>query len=265
MKRSEKVLFYKLKNKEKEQPLSNVRKALGSVGFAKGNPFTKTEISIQITMAYDDGLGNVIAPAALPPALQTFIPFYLFGLTDFYGAYLRGTQIVPAGFGWGWSGALNSFGIFGLDVFGVFPGLNPVFGDLIISFIPNPPVLGVNGATVCIHCNNVAYGTFLNSFVSDLITISVLRYIVPIANVNQFVNPLVIGTQSIFGKVDYDSIDPRIYITPKDFQQQISDIPINLPIDKSVLVCSRLNFDCQFISFVLFVQKVEALTNRPKL
>ena len=73
-------------------------------------------------------------------------------------------------------------------------------------------------AEVIIHCENVAYATFLNSFVSDLITINTLRYIVPIANINQFINPVVFGYQTLFGKLYTDNIDPRNFITSTDFQ-----------------------------------------------
>ena len=117
-------------------------------------------------------------------------------------------------------------------------------------------------AWVIVHCNNVAYGTFLNSFVSDLITIDTIRYIVPIANVAQFINPITFATQSLFGKVYSDNIDPRLYITSRDFQQQISDLPINLPIDKSLMMATQIDVFCQQLSFVLFVKKVEPLTHK---
>jgi hypothetical protein len=117
-------------------------------------------------------------------------------------------------------------------------------------------------AEVIIHCNNVAFGTFLNSFVSDLITINTIRYIVPIANVNQFINPIKFGYQTLFGKTYTDDIDPRNYITSRDFQQQIADIPINLPIDKAVMVGTQINFDCQTFDMILFVEKVEPLTHK---
>ena len=115
---------------------------------------------------------------------------------------------------------------------------------------------------VIIHCNNVAYGTFLNSFVSDLITINTLRIIVPIANINQFINALTFGYQTLFGKTYTDDIDPRMYITSTDFQQQICDIPINLPIDKAAMLMTYVDILCTNFQIILFVEKIESLTHK---
>jgi len=264
MKQHEKILFEKLQhnNLSGDVPLKNIRNALGSVAHAVGNPLSKTEIVLQFTTFFQDNLGNPILPAALPVALQTAIPFFIFGLTDFYGGYLKANQIVHTGGGWQQANVLNGFGIYNLDVFGVVGvGFNVVAGDFINTFIPINPAFNI-AATTCIHCNNIAYGTFLNSFVSDLITIDLIRYIVPIANINQFINPIIFGIQSLFGKTSSDSIDPRMYITSKDFQQQRADIPINLPIDKTLIAAFQMDVFCQQASWVLFVKKVEALTHK---
>jgi hypothetical protein len=117
-------------------------------------------------------------------------------------------------------------------------------------------------AEIIVHCNNVAFGTFLNSFVSDLITINTLRYIVPIANIDQLINPLKFGYQTLFGKTFTDDIDPRQFITSRDFQQQISDIPINLPIDKQVMLGTHIDYNCPKFDMILFVEKVEPLTHK---
>lgn len=162
----------------------------------------------------------------------------------------------------------NSIGIFGYNKsFCLSP--NVFKGDLVITYnfierIVQPGIgfAGINlfTAEIIVHCNNVAFGTFLNSFVSDLITINTLRYMVPIANINQFINPLKFGYQTLFGKTFTDDIDPRNYITSRDFQQQISDIPINLPIDKQMMLGVQINFDCPTFDMILFVEKVEPLT-----
>ena len=142
---------------------------------------------------------------------------------------------------------------------------NAVRGDLVATYsafsYPNP---NLYTAEVVVHCNSVSYGTFLNSFVSDLITVETLRYSVPIANINQFINPLSFIYQTLFGKTFNNDIDPRMYITNTDFQQQICDIPIKFPIDKNLLIGTYINFDCPSFDLTLFVKKVEALTLRKK-
>ena len=161
------------------------------------------------------------------------------------------------------------FSIWGFNLFAITDNLIPAAfpqldilcqkGDMIILL--TEVAFGFT-FMIRIRCQNVAYGTFLNSFVSDLITIDTIRYIVPIANVNQFINPLIFGMQTLFGKLSSDSIDPRNYITSKDFQQQIADIPVNLPIDKNILLAFQLDVFCQHLSMILFVQKIEALTHK---
>jgi hypothetical protein len=250
-------------------PLKNVREGLGSIAYVTGNPKTKTEITINIdTFIWDITGGAILAPAALPAAAQTSFPVFLFGLTDYYGGYNRSANLLPVQPAWVYfnnAAGFSPIGIWGLNLSAVGNAYflaNIQRGDMIFLF--NYFVVGVNNiyAMVRVRCQNVSYGTFLNSFVSDLITIDTIRYIVPIANVAQLINPVIFAVQTLFGKVKVDSIDPRMYITNKDFQQQIADIPINLPIDKSLIIGFQVSVFCQNISWVLFVNKVEPLTHR---
>jgi hypothetical protein len=116
---------------------------------------------------------------------------------------------------------------------------------------------------ITIHCNNIAYGTFLHGFVSDIVVLNMIRITVPGVNVNQLINNLVFGYQSLFGKLKTDSIDPRTYITSATFQQQIADIPINLPIDKNLILCYYQEFDCQQLNLILSVSKIQPLQLKP--
>jgi len=269
MKYGEKILFDKLRRDSysQDEPLKNVKNALGSIAYAKGNPLTKTEITLQITSYFQLVGGGIIAPAALPAQLQTSLPVYIFGLTDCYSGYLKSITIIPDINPWNFNGigaGEPSVGIFGYIRNLLFPAAVVIAnGDMLLTFQAN---VGANtyNAYIVIHCNNVGYGTFLNSFVSDLITISTIRYFVPAANINQFVNPVIFGYQTLFGKLTSDSIDPRMYITSKDFQPQIADLPIHLPIDKNMMCGFQLDVFCQQVSWVLFVEKIEPLTHRRK-
>jgi hypothetical protein len=44
-------------------------------------------------------------------------------------------------------------------------------------------------------------------------------------------------------------------------QPNICDIPIDLPVDKAMMLGFKMNFDCQHIDLVLFVDKVDPLTH----
>lgn len=279
MKNYERLLLSHLQednSQNSNDPLQDVKKAMGEIAYVSGNPLTKTEISLQIQLRYFDHTGAEIAIGALPAFMQTSYPVYLFGLTDFYGGYSKertlintvypsslDINILPKDF--------EQWGIFGYTLTGyvnAFVNAVTQYGDFIYYTgfaTPLAPPLNEIGVLVKIHCNNVTYGTFLNSFVSDLITINTLRLIVPIANINQYLNPLIFGYQTLFGKTFSDSVDPRMYITSTDFQQQIVDIPINLPIDKAVMLGYQLNYNCQNMSIILFVEKVEPLTHKNNL
>jgi len=168
-----------------------------------------------------------------------------------------------------------SIGIIGYNK-NVYLSPNVVKGDLVITYVA--PVFNtyVNdyGSTVgfydfyvceiIIHSNSVAYGTFLNSFVSDLCVCNQLRYFVPAGNINQLINPIIFGYQSLFGKLSTDSVDPRMYQTPDEFQNHIADIPVKFPIDKNLILGFQLDYLCQHIYMTFFIEKVEPLTLRNK-
>jgi hypothetical protein len=272
MKAYEKKLFNHLQEpRVNKELLPNVKEGLGSIAFMKGNSLTKTEITLNIDKFYVDttvppfGANSILAlPNVFPVMFQQSLPFFLFSLTDFYSGFSKSILLNPINnnFILGNASGQVPIGIWGYNLNNTFfINFNNLLrnGDLVILY-GNIGGGFVYPCMIRIRCQNVNYGTFLNSFVSDLITINTIRYIVPIGNINQFINPLVFGQQSLFGKTYADSIDPRMYITNIDPQQQIADIPINLPIDKSIMLSSQLDVFCQTCSMVLFVEKIEPLT-----
>lgn len=270
MKTWEKDLLKRMHYEEQDSnnvPLANVKSAMGNLRYASGNPLTKTEIKLQIdTFFYDEDITSFITPTTVPAVLRAPNPVLLFGLTDYYGGYQESFLSSPLSNIWDIFGIA---GVWGVNLIGIVPtafqGLCER-GDFIFMYhnhqwlpIPGNPNIYM---MIRIRCTSVTYGTFLNSFVSDLITIDTIRMIVPIANIDQFINPLKFGYQNLFGKTFTDTIDPRMYITNKDFQQQIADIPLELPIDKAVMLNFMLNWNCQSVTMILFVKKVEALTHK---
>jgi len=255
MNKVEKQLLKDLKEPyHKQGILSDIKDKMGAIAYVLGNPHFKAEIQITVNKTYDTG-GVEVLPAALNPALQTQMPVYLLGLTDWQGGYLRSRQMLGLNQNW----YLNAINLI-INIVPVFPFNLMSIGDINIIFTDT---LGLwTTCNIWIHCNNVAYGTFLNSFASDLITLNMIRYGVPIISVNQLINPLIFGYQTLFGRLATESIDPRMYITNQTFQQQIADIPINLPIDKNLMLNTQMEYDCQQITFNLAVNKVEPLTHK---
>jgi hypothetical protein len=249
--------------------LSNVKAGMGELRALEGNPFFKAEISLQVELFFTENNLEIL-PAALPPVLQTQFPVFLFGLTDWYAGYVNGrriVQVIPP-----WALAPMSTGVFTYN--GFVPGPLAILlahgiqeGDIFFQYFANVGGL-IYLANIIIHCTNLAYGTFLNSFVSDLIIVNGFRYFLPIVigagglpviN-NQFDNNLIFGYQTLFGKLRTDNIDPKMYNLSTDFQNNIVDIPAKFPLDKNMQMGFYQNFDCLNVSFLLFVSKVEPLT-----
>jgi hypothetical protein len=243
----------------------NIKSNIAGIDQVPGNEVI-SEIEIKVEIIYIDGAGLEIVPAALPVELQTLIPVYLFGLTDWQGGYLNGHRVLPSFQPWNF----NPFNK-GINNYNGFVHPNAAIlvthgfnsGDLVYDLFANVPA-GFFNAIVMIRCNNVSYGTLIQSLVSDLISINRLKYFAPVNNINQFINPLKFCYQTLFGAVATDTIDPRLFQLGTDFQNNISDIPVKFKIDKNLLLCYYQNFDCQITEFIFYVNKVEALTLRKK-
>lgn len=264
MKTARRKLFETLQGKQpvnSEEPFKNIKQALGSLALAKGNPLTKAEIRLQVSLRYyNPGVPAVILPAALPPAMQTRLPVMLFGLTDFWGSYNSMNDQLPPIDPWikprlGFLGTAP-IGIYGMTADFSGAGLAITnnwcdWGDGLQSYFFFP-----NWAGVIIHCNNVAYGTMLNNFTSDIIYLTKIRFFVPLANINQLDNPIIFSYQSQFGAKAIDSIDLKMYGLPTNMQPNIIDLPVNMPVDKNFSMGFYQNFDCTDISMILFIEKV---------
>ena len=258
MNKSEKLLLKEMKEPSREtELLSSIKKSVDPLGQLHGDFKFKAEISLNISVAYQQAGVGIIAPAALPGILQTRIPLYLLGLTDFLGSFAKSQIIIHPIAPW----ILNQFFIvpvpWGMGLFAIYPNIHS--GDLYIDYEAN--VGGViYHCHVFVNCENVSYGTFLNSFVSDLIILNQIQYSVPVIQNYQLINPLIFSYQSLFGKLASESLDPRMYVTNQTFNQYIANIPITLAIDKSLMLNTYITFDVQNLNFLLTVQKVKPLT-----
>lgn len=257
MLRSRKELLKGLLGKDSatrsEEPLKNIKDGMGSLSQVVGNPLFRAEVTLQINLQFTNGAMVPIAPAALPANAQIPIPVYIFGLMDLWSGHTNASRVCPTTDPpWQWivSDIIDNPIFF-------FPGSFMNMGD---GYIEYQDVATGNFAHVTIHCTNVAYGTFVHSFVSDLITVNQIRYFVPPANINQFLNPLIFTYQTLFGKLKTDSVDPRMYVLPTDPQQNIADIPLKFPVDKNLGCDFYMNFDCPAVTMILFVEKVQPLT-----
>lgn len=147
-------------------------------------------------------------------------PVFLFGQSDFEGAFKGGYSFLPniSGF------TLTNIRI--LDATGIIP--NGDIGDLVFTYIS-----GTTTINILIHCQQVAYGTLLAATSSDTFITNLIRYALPsTVNVLQYNESVTIFKQSLFGKTERDSFNPNSYKNPNQQQPNIIDIPVGITINK---------------------------------
>lgn len=224
-----------------------------------GNPQFKAEITLQVFVRYYSqavvGTPVVAVPAA---GQQTNLPLYLFGHTDSRSSYARSRQLVPGGGGWTYADMacfVVGDGRVGYQplphaaasveyISGTIFNNLALNGDLLFIIPMAGFVAGAaattHAAEIIVRCPNVPYGTLLSALSSDLITLNMIRYVVPAAAVAQLGQQITLIKQSLFGKTATDTLDPQTFITPGTFQPQIADIPITVPIDKNFVAATQI-------------------------
>lgn len=245
------------------------------------NPQFKAEITLNFSVKFYSqavvGTPVEVLAAALPAAQKTTYPLFVFGQSDFASNYAKGRQIVTST-AWdmtkvclvrgGDSGAnvirpLNSNIEYTL---GSVANLRLLAGDLLIAIPMVGFVAGAAGTTVIceilVRCTNVAYLTLLDCLSSDLITINMIRYTVDSTQTAQLQNQINIIVQSLFGKTASDTLDPNTFITGQTYNRNIADIPLNVSVDKNLVLGTQVNYDVVSFSWTLTVSKVEKLGSK---
>ncbi len=199
-------------------------------------------------------INNVISnPNLLPINLQTKFPLTLFGLTDYFSSYFTSLNIIlpliPL-----WRTPANGIHPFNGNF--NFNGIVMRFGDLVRNATNND---GFNNYDFCLNIrnNSIGYGTILNNLADNVYLIENIKIVFNNANITQLENPLLFSKQSINGKIITDSIDLRMYVLPSSFQQTIVDIPLNIILDKNLMINQYVEFDCQNIQYIFTLLKIK--------
>jgi len=257
MNRAEKNLYRRLAGSDSMELLPGGQQSVSTGVNARidqivGNPAFKAEITLQVFVRYYSQAVVGTPVAAVPAAgQQTNLPLYLFGHTDWKANYARARQLVPGGGGWTYADmAVIPVGS-GKVSYQPLPhaaaSVEYISGSIFNNLAQNGdllfliPMAGfVAGAAATTHtaeiivrCPNVPYTTLLSALSSDLITLNMIRYVVPAAAVAQLGQQVTLLKQSLFGKTATDTLDPQTFITPGTFQPQIADMPITVNIDKN--------------------------------
>lgn len=224
-----------------------------------GNPAFKAEISLQVFVRYYSQAVVGTPAAVVPPAgQQGLLPLYVFGNIDWGANYARSRQLVPGGAGYVYADmALINFGDgktsykplphaaasvlydSGTNFFNLAQPGDLLFLIPMVGFVAGAAATTVT-AEIQIRCPNVPYLSLLQALSSDLITLNMIRYVVPAAAVAQLAQQITLIKTSLFGKTATDTLDPQTFITPGTFQPQIADIPITLPIDKNLIAATQI-------------------------
>jgi hypothetical protein len=224
-----------------------------------GNPAFKAEITLQVSVRYYSQAVVGTPAAVVPPAgQQGALPVYIFGHIDKASNYAKARQLVPGAGGWNYADmAVLTVGD-GITNYAPLPhaaasveyASGSVFNNLVVpgDIVLLVPMTGfVAGAAattvtaeITIHCPNVAYSSLLQAINSDLFTLNMIRYVVPVAAVAQLSQQVTLIRGSLFGKAATDTLDPQTFITPGTFQNQIADMPLTLPVDKNLILATTI-------------------------
>jgi hypothetical protein len=253
-----------------------------SISQIVGNPAFKAEVSLVTQVRYYSQAVVGTPAAVVPPAgQQNPLPLYLFGANDSKSNFARSRQLVPGGAGFTYADmAVLEVGD---GVVGYFPlphaaasvqyVSGTIFnnialpGDLLFLIPMTGFVAGAAATTVTaeilVRCPNVPYLNLLSALDSDLVTLNMIRYVVPAAAVAQLAQQITLIKSSLFGKTSTDTLDPQTFITPGTFQPQIADIPITLPIDKNLCAATQILYTAvvpiQF-TWTITVSTIDKLT-----
>lgn len=206
-----------------------------------GNPVFTSQFNINFLTYYQNiTVPALVAPAALPAAIQTNQSLIVFGNSDYAGGYPKALQYVPDAV---WT--LTLVGIYLKDILPAGVGLVAPFcqrGDMVMTWRTVTGGVTYERVTV-VRCPQVAYGTLVDALNSDTFLINMIRYVVNPLQIAQLRNQIIPYTQSLFGKAQDDKIDPSTYVTGQTFNQNIADIPLELAIDKTKGLCTYAGFD----------------------
>jgi hypothetical protein len=249
-----------------------------------GNPAFKAEVSFQVTTRYYSQAVVGTPAAVVPPAgQQNPLPLYLFGANDSKANYARARQQVPGGAGFNYADmkiikvgsgevsyeplphAAASVAYISGTIFNNIA----LPGDLLFLIPMTGFVAGAAATTVTaeilVRCPNVPYVGLLSALDSDLVSLNMIRYVVPAAAVAQLAQQITFIRGSLFGKISTDTLDPQTFITPGTFQPQIADIPIDLPIDKNLIACTQIQYTAVvpiLLTWTVTVASIDKLSNQ---
>ena len=235
----------------------------GTLKRAHNQPLYQAQFDLEVKTIYiatQINPGSIITPSALANALQTGLPVYLFGHSDYSGGFNIAKTKMPVNPAW----TLSQIFTYKATSFPGFPYAIPLAvqaicktGDLVMCY---QDAALTTAAYVIITSPNIAYATLLDSISSDRFIINQFRCNVGSdAFSTQFKNGYTVIKQTLFGKATDDIYSSNSFINPFNNLKYIVDVPLIVPIDKNKLIATYMNFDCQDMTISIFVKTVSKL------
>jgi hypothetical protein len=203
-----------------------IRESAAQGGFGLGKQTGTPTSAAQTTITATRASRNITQPLPVP----------IFGAIDASGNFVRSLQgLLPAG-------------VTVAAAYGQNAG-RP--NDLQLTYTS-----GANVDIIRVTCTTISYPTFLESTITDFFRIDKLRYSLSANQPTQFEQPHQIVKISMFGKNDVNTFNPGSYFDPRQFQNQVIDVPTVFDVDKeTALVFNMIDVAGFSVSFTTFISK----------
>lgn len=236
-----------------------------SLGNVRGNPQFKAQFDLTVRKIYQGSyrkVGDVADTYVLPNGSNMpngedkTLAVYIFGNSDFAGSYAKSRQLLNEGC------QLISVSV------SQNSGISGKVGDLVFEYdiLPNNRAAYISydiTVKLIISCEQVAYGTLLDSISSDRFNINTIRYSVPTGQEKQFGENISLIRQSLFGKVANDFVSPQSFQNSMDYQKNIVDIPLSVGVDKNLVLATYMPVGVTSFRWTVFVSASEKLVATP--
>lgn len=224
------------------------------------NPHFIAQIQMNLLKDYYSvaaGVYTAILPAAVPAALQTSLPVFIFGNIDLAGGFAKIASQYQLG-GWTMNRPIVYMRDYAADNFSAWTATvtnNLRSGDLIVPFTATSG--GTNYVcTVIVRTTDVAYGSLLAALNSNKFSTNLIRYSVTAGQETQFANGITIADLSMFGKFVSDPINPEAFISPLQDQDNRLDMDADMEITKGKTLSLFANYDIRTFRFNIFIYDV---------
>lgn len=217
-------------------------------------------VPVTVKRYFTDIDGQVIAKNTVPVALQTYYPFFVFGDFDRAGGYNTALKAIPPAPGTYYlTSFMNANGLTAQQITG-FTGFNTVrnfiqHGDIVFVYTDNinAPnyfiwvVISTGYGSIASIVGNTE--TSQNDGLLGKLYVDFFKYFTD-NNFEQFSTPLHFTRSSNIATWSDNQVQPYIYKSPLNEQQNFVDIHCAFNMDQFLSIGTKFNFNTEEINFL---------------